>query len=131
MGNTSSGSDRCKSDHQSCAIVCTMTNSAPELGSANALDALSTANCIRTTCQDRYDICKANNYISAKSGVSAGDNCHKTSFDGTREYSDIAKAYMGTVLMPNGDKYRAGKLVSFVSSSGERHRVITNADRCG
>ena len=43
----------------------------------------------------------------------------------------ISQKHMGgTVLMSNRDKYRAGKLVSFVSSSGERHRVITNADKC-
>ena len=76
-------------------------------------------------------ICKINNAISARGGVSAGDNHgQSTTFGNDRSYSDIAKAYGGTVLMPNGDKYHGGKLVSFISSSGERHRVRTNADRC-
>lgn len=89
MGNNSSansGNDNCRSDLQTCATICTMTNSAPELGSSNMLDAISSANCISTTCHNRYDICNLNNRISAKGGISAGDNTINTSFNNGRPY---------------------------------------------
>lgn len=94
------------------------------------LDALSPGDCIRTTCQNRYDICNLNNNISAKGCISAGDGYHGTSLGNGKNYSDISKAYGGTDLMSNGDKYHGGKLVSFMSSSGERQRDRTNADKC-
>jgi hypothetical protein len=55
-----------------------MTNSAPELGALTILDVISTNNCIRDKCKSQYDTCKINKHISAKSGVSAGDNYNNT-----------------------------------------------------
>lgn len=84
--NSSSGSDRCRSEHQTCSTVCILTNSAPELGSSNIADAIGAGNCIQSTCQNRNNICRKNNGISAKSGVSAGDSNHATQFNNGRPY---------------------------------------------
>lgn len=132
MGNdhSRSGSDRCRSEHQSCATVCAISNSAPELGSASALDAIPTANCINTTCKDRYDICRATNSISAKGGISAGDGySNNTSFNNGKPYrkqDDKVYIYSGGEIPYNGRIwnnrcyaiYNNGVLVGFTDSNG-------------
>ena len=117
MGNNeSSKSNKCRSEHQTCATVCALTNSAPELGSPGIIDVIDTSNCIRTTCQDRYDICKVN----AKEGNNP-DNPDNP--DSKRVNDDkIAKVHSGNYTAPNGDRYNSGKLTAFVSN-GLRYRV--------
>lgn len=132
MGNSgsSSGSDRCHSEHQSCATVCVLTNSAPELGSSSITDALGAGNCIRTTCQDRNNICNTNNAISAKGGISAGDGYSQiTSFNNDRPYrKQDNKVYVnhGSEIPFNGKLwngrcyvvYKNGEVKSWQDSNG-------------
>lgn len=133
MGNSSSlsGSNKCRSEHQSCATICALTNSAPELGNSSITDALEAGNCIRTTCQDRNIICKANNAISAKGYISAGDgySSQATSFNNGRPYrKQDNKVYVnhGSEIPYNGKLwngrcymvYKNGEVISWQDSNG-------------
>lgn len=62
------------------------------------------------------------------SGVNSGDGYSQTTTLKNESSADIAKAYGGTVMMSNGDKYHGGKLVSFKASNGTRYRVRGRMD---
>jgi hypothetical protein len=110
-----------------------MSNSAPELGSANALDALSAGDCIRTTCQNRYDICNLNNNISAKSGVSAGDSYSgSTSFNNGQPYrkqDNKVYVYQGGEIPYNGRMWN-GRCYAIYINGNLSHFADSNGNVC-
>jgi hypothetical protein len=90
-----------------------MSNSAPELGSLSIIDIISTNNCIRDKCKSQYNICKLNKHISAKSGVSAGDN-YNTNF--VMKQSEALRKSIASNFIISNPNIKFSKLHSIIKA---------------
>lgn len=77
-GASSSRSDKCSRQGVVCRASCAYTNSAPELGPPSAGNAYGAGKCI-IDCHNKEVDCRVTRDISAKGGVSAGENNMSTS----------------------------------------------------